>query len=144
MFNHLNLLRCSPTTKHLCRNVRSFSFIHQNSANVISKKNGTALKFFSRLKSNNSATKKAGEEVKAQKVKLKISDLRRLLSLAKQEKWKITGEWRKFRFADVYFVTFAVSCRRNWLSHHLIRNHNGSSFWIGQNPRYYLHQRDSS
>jgi hypothetical protein len=92
MFYYLNLLRSPSSTRLLCRNVRSFSFIHQNSVNVISKKNGTNFNFLNkRLKSNNSTSNKAGEEVKAQKVKLKASDLKRLLSLAKQEKWKITG-----------------------------------------------------
>ncbi|CRK97642.1 CLUMA_CG011027, isoform A [Clunio marinus] len=46
--------------------------------------------FLKRLNSTNSLPKKPpAEEINVQKVKLKASDLRRLLSLAKSEKWKI-------------------------------------------------------
>lgn len=137
MFYYLNLLRSTSSTRHLCKNIRSFSFIHQNSVNVISKRNGNFNFFSKRLKSNNSPTNKAGQEVKAQTVKLKVSDLRRLLSLAKQEKWKITGGM-KSKTAKFHFVTSAVSYRCNQLSHSVISYHNGSSFWTRKNPRHHL------
>lgn len=88
---YMNLLRPSANTRQAFRIIRPFSFIHQSGRqNVLSRRNGTNL-FSKRLKSNDSLQNKVGEEVKAQKVKLKVSDLRRLLSLAKAEKLKICG-----------------------------------------------------
>ena len=110
MFYYLNLVRCSKGTKQLCHNARYFSFIHQNSV----KRNGI-LNSFKRLKSSNLQNlSTAGEVVKPLKVKLKTSDLRRLLSLAKQEKWKIGGEW-KFGwiirdFATRWSLAGAIGC----------------------------------
>lgn len=88
---YLNLLRSPSHVRQMCRGFRSFSLIHQNSVNVISRRNGT--NFISkRFKTNDSLANKAAEEAKPQKVKLNVSDLRRLLSLAKAEKWKIGGK----------------------------------------------------
>lgn len=88
---YMRMLRPSANTRQAFRNIRSFSFIHQSGpSNVLSRRNGTNF-FNKRLKSNDSLLNKAGEEVKVQKVKLKVSDLRRLLSLAKTEKLKICG-----------------------------------------------------
>jgi hypothetical protein len=136
MFYYLNLLRYSSGTRHLCRNLRPFSFTHPNSANVISKKNGTNLNFLNkRLKSSNS---KGSEDVKAQRIKLRASDIKRLLSLAKQEKWKITGMLRNFIKSMETFINFLDPFRCHWLFNCVLLHHNGSSFWAGQNPRYNL------
>lgn len=92
---YLNLLRSPSSTRQLCRGIKSFSVIHQNSLNTISRRNGANL-FGRRFTSSESLTGKAANEVKTQKVKLKVSDLRRLLSLARKEKWKISGETEAF------------------------------------------------
>ena len=137
---YLNLLKTSSHVRPFFRTTRSFSFSHQNSTNVISRKNF----FGKRFKSNDSIQNKAGEEVKVQKVKLKASDLRRLLSLAKTEKWKITGNELEVLFfsSKAYQMISQIFCqlRCNWLSHHFVINNHGSSFWFRKNPRYYLRQ----
>lgn len=109
MFYYLNLVRCSKGTRQLCHNVRYFSFIHQNNIKI----NG--VNSFKRLKSSSSLNaSKAGDVVKPLKVKLKTSDLRRLLSLAKQEKWKIGGElkfgWIFRDFATSRSLEGAIGC----------------------------------
>lgn len=141
---YVNLLRCSSSTRQICRSFKSFSFIHQNSANVISKRNGTNL-LIKRFKTTDSIPNKAAGEVKAQKVKLKASDLMRLLSLAKTEKWKISGKYQEFCASfttlsrDLTWICIP-SCNR--MSNHILVNHNGCPVWLGQNPRYYLQKRD--
>lgn len=134
---YINLLRGSTNTRHLCRNNRLFSLIDQNSSNVISRKNGTSL-ILKRFKSNDSVNNKTAEAAKAQKVNIRVSDLRRLLSLAKKEKWKITGKLRKFPWSFLIFAWSLFRCDR--MSRSVIINNHGRSFWIGQNTRHYLLQ----
>lgn len=128
---YLNLLKIGPSTRQLHRNFRFFSLIHQNNANAISRKNSSNL-ILKRFKSNSSLSNKAADEAKVQKVKLKVSDLRRLLSLAKTEKWKISGlndafqEFNKFHSKLNYF-----SC--NWMSRNFIIDHDGRSVRVRQN-----------
>lgn len=131
---YMNLLRSSSSTRQMCRNIRSFSFIHLNSANVIPKRNGTNL-FIKRFKTTDSIPNKAAGEVKAQKVKLKASDLMRLLSLAKKEKWKISGKFRKFLMIATqercpeFHKLCVFSCNRMF-DHFLVYN-NGRTVWLG-------------
>lgn len=135
---YLNLLRSSPHTRLLCRSVRSFSLIHQRSANLVSRRNGTNL-FTKRFKSNDSISTKAAGEALTQKAKLKVSDLRRLLSLAKREKWKITGKLCALICEpDVNCSDILLFSRRDWLPHHFIINNDGCAVRSGKNPRHHL------
>lgn len=128
---YLNLLKIGPSTRQLHRNFRLFSFIHQNSANVISRKKSSNL-ILKRFKSNSSLSNKAADEAKVQKVELKVSDLRRLLSLAKTEKWKISGLNVAFEELDKFHIDLNYfSC--NWMSRNFIVDHDGRSVRIGQN-----------
>lgn len=112
---YISLLRSPSSTRQLCQNIRSFSLIHQNSANVIPRRNGA--NFLSkRFKSDNPLSNKPIEEVKVTKVKLKVSDLRRLLSLAKKEKWKISGKTQELslksfiEFHKRFVILGAIGC----------------------------------
>lgn len=95
MINYLTIFRCFPSTVQVCRNVRGFSSLHQSGTRVILKDFGnsgsTVIKRRFHL-SNFSKNKNAPNADKAAKVKLRTSDLKRLFSLAKPEKWKIIGE----------------------------------------------------
>lgn len=98
MINYLTILRCYPSTVLACRSVRTFNSLHQsgtrlilrdsNNFGLINKKRFHLTKF----SSNKNAADKSG------KAKLRASDIQRLLSLAKPEKWKIAGEQEKFSF----------------------------------------------
>lgn len=137
---YLSLLKIAPTTRQLHRSFRSLSLIHQNSSNVISRK-GSANLILRRFKSNSSTSTKAADETKVQKVKLKVSDLRRLLSLAKSEKWKISGENENHK-RHINLLTIPTdSC--HWMSRHFVVNHHGSSIRSGQNTRHNLFERIS-
>lgn len=110
----MNLFKIPTSSLQLQRGIRSFSFIHQNSANVLSKRKSTNF-LFKRLKSNDSATSKTADGAKVEKVKLRASDLKRLLSLAKTEKWKITGELltqnsQSESFVIICFTSGAIGC----------------------------------
>ena len=136
----VNLLRSSVGARHLSRNVRSFSFIHHNSANIFTRRNG--INFFSkRFKSTDSVPSTGAGAVKAVKVKLKVSDLRRLLSLAENEKLKITGKINEKTIRA--FPRNLSIYRSDWMSHHLLFHHHGSAVWLGQSPRHHLRQRVS-
>jgi hypothetical protein len=124
----LNLLKSSAGARHLSRNVRTFSFIHHTSTNVVTRRNG--INFFSkRFKATDAVPNTGAGAVKAVKVKLKVSDLRRLLSLAKNEKWKIAGKCNEKSFRA--FSLKSSIFRSDWLSHHLLFHHHGSAIRAG-------------
>lgn len=128
---YLNLLRPLANTRQAFRCNRSFITFHQcNRSSAVSRKNETNF-FIKRLKSNDSLQNKPVEEVKVQKVKLKVSDLKRLLSLAKTEKWKIGGIMsfvQRFEF----FMAAVFSIRSDRVSHSFVLHHDGSSLRVGQ------------
>lgn len=98
---------------------------------MISRKKSSNL-ILKRFKSNSSLSNKAADEAKVQKVELKVSDLRRLLSLAKTEKWKISGLNVAFEELDKFHIDLNYfSC--NWMSRNFIVDHDGRSVRIGQN-----------
>jgi hypothetical protein len=92
MINYLTVFKCFPNTVHICRNVRNFNSLHQNQLKLVFKEtNNFAIKKRSfRLNSQHLSNKSGDGNVK---MKFKRSDLKRLLSLAKPEKWAIAGEF---------------------------------------------------
>lgn len=94
MFQLINLLRSTSKTIVITQNIRSFTSLYQNSGKVIfnTNSNFNTTIITRRLKTNKLLRDKVKDETKPQKVKLKSSDLRRLLALAKSEKWKIVGK----------------------------------------------------
>lgn len=90
MINYLTIFKCTPSAIRVSQSVRSFSSLHQCGSRVILRdsKNVINRKFHLTNFSNN---KNAADKAKA-KAKLRTSDIKRLLSLAKPEKWKIAGE----------------------------------------------------
>lgn len=100
MFNYLKLFKCNSNSSHLYKSIKNFNSIQQKSFNVqirtnnfqISKCNKNTLNVkIKRFNTNDTKANVIVNEVKVQKVKLKASDLKRLLSLAKSEKWSIAG-----------------------------------------------------
>lgn len=89
MITYLTLFRCNPKTVQVLRNVRTFNSLHQNL--ILKEPNKVLIK--RRFHLNKFLFNKV-ENVKAAKMdgKMKSSDLKRLLSLAKREKWSIAGE----------------------------------------------------
>jgi hypothetical protein len=82
-----------PNTIHIARNVRSFNSLHQSQLKLVFKEtNNFVIKKRAFRLNNQHLSNKGADNVKASKVKFKSSDLRRLLSLAKKEKWAIAGE----------------------------------------------------
>lgn len=89
MITYLSLFRCYPNTVQVLRNVRQFNSLHQNlvlkdSSKVLIRRRFHLNKFLFNKVENVKAAKMDG--------KMKSSDLKRLLSLAKREKWSIAGE----------------------------------------------------
>lgn len=89
MINYFTLFKCFPNTVQVLRNVRTFSSLHQNLVLKESKK----ILIRRRFHLNNNLFNKV-ENVKAAKMdrRMNSSDLKRLLSLAKREKWSIGGK----------------------------------------------------
>lgn len=83
MSYYLKLLGSTSGSRTIFKSIRSFSLIQYRGTN--GKRYPTEL--IKRFKSSQLSSKAAD----IPKVKLQVSDLKRLLSLAKQEKWKITG-----------------------------------------------------
>lgn len=88
MINYIALFKCYPNTVQVLRNVRTFHSLHQNL--VLKESSKTLIK--RRFHLNKFLFNKV-ENVKATKMDRKVnsSDLKRLLSLAKREKWSIAG-----------------------------------------------------
>lgn len=100
MFNYLKLFKCNCNSSHLFKNIKNFNSLQQKSFNVqirtnnfqIYKCNKNTLNVkIKRFNTNDTKANVIVNEAKVQKVKLKATDLRRLLSLAKSEKWSIAG-----------------------------------------------------
>lgn len=94
MINYLTIFRCYPSTIQVCRSVRSFSSLHQSGTRVILRdfgNSGHINLIKRRFHLTNFANNKNAAD-KAAKTKLRTSDIKRLLSLAKPEKWKIAGK----------------------------------------------------
>jgi len=89
MINYIALFKCYPNTVQVLRNVRTFHSLHQN---LVFKESSKIL-IRRRFHLNKFLFNKV-ENVKAAKMDRKVnsSDLNRLLSLAKREKWPIAGE----------------------------------------------------
>lgn len=93
MIQFLNLMRTTTKCVLIAHNIRSFASLHQNSRTVIRNTNFNFNTIITRrIKTNRILREKVKSEAKPPKVKLKSSDLKRLLALAKSEKWKIAGE----------------------------------------------------
>lgn len=98
MINYLTIFRCYPSTIQVCRSARSFSSLHQSVPRVIlrdfgnsgPKKLNHVISRRFHLTNFRSNSKNAAD--KSEKVKLRTSDIKRLFSLAKPEKWKIAGK----------------------------------------------------
>ncbi|CAO1415225.1 unnamed protein product [Diamesa tonsa] len=100
MFNYLKLFKCNCNSSHLFKSIKNFNSLQQKSFNVqirtnnfqISKCNKNTLNVkIKRFNTNDTKANLIVNEAKVQKVKLKATDLKRLLSLAKSEKWSIAG-----------------------------------------------------
>lgn len=104
MMNYLKLLQCQLNSQKV-RLICQQSFQNYNYQQKLLSKNSRPHfnnLVIRRLKSSESSGKKSVEVSKSknQPVKLSKSDLKRLFSLAKKEKWKISGNfclfWRFF------------------------------------------------
>lgn len=94
MINYLKIFRCYPNTVQLCRNIRTFNTLHHQGTRLILKDFNNSLinnRRQFRLNESKFTNNKIAPD-KSVKAKLKTSDIQRLLSLAKPEKWKIAGE----------------------------------------------------
>lgn len=92
--NYFTLFKCYPSTIQVCRSFKSFSSIHHNQLRLVFKETKNCVinrKFH--LTKFHQTNKTAGDNVKVSKVKLRTSDFKRLLSLAKPEKWAIIGRY---------------------------------------------------
>lgn len=92
MFNYLSLLKCTESSLKQCRNIRTLNFIGQNAILKSTKTKKTNLiSIIKRFKSNDAKPVSPVGNAKMATPKLRTSDLQRLFSLAKTEKWKIGG-----------------------------------------------------
>lgn len=94
MISYLTLFKCYPSTIQACRNVRHFNSLRQNQLKLVFKESNFNIVIKRRFTLNNNLmSKKAiiADNAMTSKVKLRKSDLQRLLSLAKAEKWSIIG-----------------------------------------------------
>lgn len=139
MIHLISLMRTTTSRVLITHSIRPITSLQQTSRKVILDTNSNINAIITRrFRTSRILREKIikDEANKPPKVKLKSSDLKRLLSLAKSEKWKIAGA-SCARISQKLFIIshMKMSFRCNRLLDRLVGNHNVSSIWPGQNSR---------